>query len=266
MVLPPQSTSRRARRRAARSARRAARRTPPRRPARPPARAVPEHALRLGDCRVRRPAPRGRRSAARSGTSACRRAAARASRRRCRRPARRPARPPPAPWCRVGARLRLDADDRHAPAVPGGDAADQPAAADRDEQRVEVRRLSCASSSAEGALAEQRLGLVVGVDRHARRCSRRTPRSRPARRRSGRRPRPGRRRSRGCVSALAGEATLGTKIVAGIAELLRGVGDRRAVVAARGRDHAAVGTSRGQQVGERAARLERAGVLQATRA
>ena len=35
----------------------------------------------------------------------------------------------------------LDADDLDAALVPGGDAADQAAAADRDQQRVEVGRL-----------------------------------------------------------------------------------------------------------------------------
>ena len=48
-----------------------------------------------------------------------------------------PAAPREAPW-RESAPGRLDADHPDLPGVPGGDAADQPAAADGDEQRVEI--------------------------------------------------------------------------------------------------------------------------------
>ena len=63
-------------------------------------------------------------------------------------------------------------------------------------------------------------------------------------------------------SILAGAATSGTKIVAAQPEPLRGIGDGDAVIAARGGDHAGRRRLPRQQVGEGAARLERAGVLQ----
>src|SRR5207253_6757357 len=46
-----------------------------------------------------------------------------------------------------------------------------------------------------------------------------------------------------------------------LAKLHRGIGDRRAMVAARGRDHAGLRYVTGQEIGESAARLERAGML-----
>ena len=46
--------------------------------------------------------------------------------------------------------------------IPGGDAADQPAAADRDKQRIEIARLIF-QLLAERALAEKRLGLIEGM-------------------------------------------------------------------------------------------------------
>ena len=60
----------------------------------------------------------------------------------------------------------------------------------------------------------------------------------------------------------AGEATAGTKIFAGSAELHRRIRHRGAVVAAGGRDDAGGRRLSQQQIGEGAARLERAGVLE----
>ena len=110
--------------------------------------------------------------------------------------------------------LGLDPDDARLPRVPGRDAADEAAAAHRDQQRVEVRGLA-RQLEPERALAEQRLLLIEGMHRQGAGAAPPRPRSRPARRRSGRRPPRGRRRSRGCGCILAGEDTVGTKMCAG---------------------------------------------------
>ena len=61
---------------------------------------------------------------------------------------------------------------------------------------------------------------------------------------------------------LAGEDTVGTKILRRDAEAHRGVGDGSAVIAAGRRDHAGRRHLAQQQVGEGAARLERSRVLE----
>ena len=58
--------------------------------------------------------------------------------------------------------LRLDGDDPDPAAKPGGDAADQSAAADRDQQRVDVGQIGV-DLAADGALPQQRFRLVEGV-------------------------------------------------------------------------------------------------------
>ena len=73
-------------------------------------------------------------------------------------------RPAASAVCRVGAVSGSTADDADAAGVPGGDAADQPAAADRHQQRVDLRRVGL-DLEPDRALAEQRLRLVVGVHR-----------------------------------------------------------------------------------------------------
>ena len=60
-------------------------------------------------------------------------------------------------------RGRLDADDADATLVPRRNATDQSAAADRDQQRVDVRCLGFELQS-DRTLAEQCLGLIVGMD------------------------------------------------------------------------------------------------------
>ena len=61
-------------------------------------------------------------------------------------------------------RFRLDADDPDASLIPDRDAANQPAAAHRDERRIEVSRLFL-QLEADGSLAKQGFALVKGVDR-----------------------------------------------------------------------------------------------------
>ena len=58
----------------------------------------------------------------------------------------------------------LDAHDLDAALVPGGDAADQPAAADGDQQRVDLGRLPL-QLEADAALPQHGLDLVEGVHR-----------------------------------------------------------------------------------------------------
>jgi hypothetical protein len=61
---------------------------------------------------------------------------------------------------------------------------------------------------------------------------------------------------------LGGRGDVGQKNRGGHAEPLRRIGDRRAMIAAGGRDHAGRGYLAQQQIGKGAARLERAGMLQ----
>ena len=60
--------------------------------------------------------------------------------------------------------LRLDADHLDAAAVPRRDAGDQPAAADRDQNGVELGRILFPFEP-DRALAGDRLGRVIGVHR-----------------------------------------------------------------------------------------------------
>ena len=62
-----------------------------------------------------------------------------------------------------GGELRLDADDLDPSGIPGSDAADEPAAAHRHEERVEIGRILL-EFQPDAALAEQGLGLVIGMD------------------------------------------------------------------------------------------------------
>ena len=156
-------------------------------------------------------------------------------------------------------RLGLDADHGHPPAVPGGDAADEAAAADGHQQRVEQRLLL--ELQRERALPEQRLGLIVGV--HGQRAGLARPRLGGGQR---------------VGVALAADDQLGA-----VAPDARDLGRRRhrryedlrrrphphrrvsdggAVVAAGGRHHAGGRDGAGQEIGEGPASLERAGVLE----
>ena len=60
--------------------------------------------------------------------------------------------------------LRFDRDDLNPAGIPRGDAADQPAASGRDQQRVDLRAIDL-KLQPDRALPEQRLALVVGVHR-----------------------------------------------------------------------------------------------------
>ena len=153
----------------------------------------------------------------------------------------------------------LDADHLDAALVPGGDAADQAAAADRDQQRIEVGRLLL-ELEADAARAQHGLDLVEGVH--------------------GQRARLGdiglARRQRlgvdlaadGQVGAVAADARdlgrrgdLRHEDARLVAEPHGRVGHRRAVIAAGRRGDAGGRHLAQQQIGERPARLEGARVL-----
>ena len=206
------------------------------------------------------------RAPARSGTSARRRGAARASRPRFRRPSASTGRP--ASSARVQRRrgFRLDADDLQAARIPRGDPADQPAAADGDEQACRASGACSSSSRADRALAQRASRPGRRRAPAARRSSPPTPRSRPARRRSVRRPRRGRRRSRGCAACFGGRGHREQRCSPACPSCIARVRHRDAVIAAGGRDDAGRRHVAQQQIGEGAARLERPGVLQAARA
>jgi hypothetical protein len=61
--------------------------------------------------------------------------------------------------------FRLDADDLHVRLIPGRDAADQAAAAHRNQQRIDARRLIL-KFAGQRALAFQCWHRVIGVDAH----------------------------------------------------------------------------------------------------
>ena len=155
--------------------------------------------------------------------------------------------------------LRLDADDANLACEPCGEAADQPAAADRDQQRVERRILL--QLHADRALAEHRLGLVERMHRH----------------RAGlgdigvaRRQRVGDMlacdfQPRAIVADAFGlrrRGDAGQEDRCRYAEPLRGIGDCRAMIAAGRRGDSGRGHLAQQQVGKRAAHLEGTGMLQ----
>ena len=177
-----------------------------------------------------------------------------AARRRIHRPAR---------FQRLGQRgraFRFDADNADRARAPGGDAADQPAAANRDDHCLDVRRLH-RQLETERALTEQRLGLVEGV--HGERAGLF-------------RPRLARRQRVGVAVAaddeigaagadprnLGGRRDRGHENLRRHLELHRGERHGGAVIAARGRDHARARNRAGEQVREGATRLERSGPLE----
>jgi hypothetical protein len=160
----------------------------------------------------------------------------------------------------------LDADDFDPVGEPGGDAGNQPAAADRDEDGVKRRQaqssqvplpfepdrsragdrlgriervdLQRAAFGDIGVAAFLRLGVICAAD--------------DGLRAAGADPRD-----------LRGGRDFRDEDLGGYAELLRRIGDGGAMVAARG-GGAARGRGRaGKKIVERAARLERAGMLQA---
>jgi hypothetical protein len=61
-------------------------------------------------------------------------------------------------------KLGLDTHDPDPSGIPSGDAADQTATNNRHQERLEVRCLIL-EFQADGTLSEQRLGLIVSVDR-----------------------------------------------------------------------------------------------------
>ena len=143
--------------------------------------------------------------------------------------------------------------------MPGGDAADQAAAANRDQQRIELRRLLF-EFQRQRALSQHGLVLVKGMDGQ---------------------------RARLLLPFLAGRQGIGIAVaahhqfgaeIANAADLgggrdrghenlrphallARGIRHRRAVIAARSRDHAGVGNGAREKMGERAPRLEGARML-----
>jgi hypothetical protein len=169
--------------------------------------------------------------------------------------------PPRAKGFRQGrGRVRFDPDDLRAPRIPGGDAADQPTAADGHQQRVDGGGLY-AQFQSDRALAEQGFDPVIGVDRH------RARRGHPflaGRQRVGVAIAPDDQLRAVLADALdlrrrghRGDEDLGAH-----AESPGGVGDGGAVIAARGGHHARSRDLPHQQVGEGAPRLERARVLE----
>jgi hypothetical protein len=157
--------------------------------------------------------------------------------------------------------LGLDRDDPDPAAKPGGETSDQSSAADRDQQRVDVGQVGV-DLAADGALSEQGFGLVERM--HGKRTA--FPAERFARRQ-----RVGialaRNHQLGRVAPdtfdLRRRSDAGQEDGRGNAEPHRGVGHRHAVIAAGRRNHAACRNRSRQQVGEGAARLERARMLQA---
>jgi hypothetical protein len=157
--------------------------------------------------------------------------------------------------------IGLDADDVNAAAVPGGDAADQPAAADRDQQRIDLRRIAF-DLQPDRALPEQRFRLVERM--HWQRTRLRHELF-AGRQRIG--------------IAIAGDDQLGSvaadqcnlrrrrhfrqKDRRFYAARLRRIGNRNAMIAAGSGHHTRLADFARQQVGERTTHLERPGVLQA---
>src|ERR1700687_6179366 len=62
-----------------------------------------------------------------------------------------------------GSSFRLHTDNFDTAGVPGGDAADETASADGDEEGIEIGRLLFKFES-DSSLAEQRFNLIVSVD------------------------------------------------------------------------------------------------------
>ncbi len=156
--------------------------------------------------------------------------------------------------------LRLDPQHARRAAIPGGNPGDQPAASDRDEERVE-RRCLAFGFDAERALAENRLGLIVGVDRQGAgsfgpslACGERVRITRAA------------DEEIGPVIAnaldLGGRGDAGHEDLRPHGEFLRRISDGRAVVSARRSDDARLRNFSREQIGKGAARLERSRMLQ----
>ena len=159
---------------------------------------VPDQPLRLQRWLRRAPARPRRHAPGRSGTSGRRPGA----RQDCPPPARRPAPRPDCParsaLCSVGTALRLDADHLRAAGVPGGDAADQPAAAGCHQHMRQLRRVLFEFPS-DGALARP---ARPDDHRHAPPARRSPPggrATRPAHRHRSRRSAPRARRSLRCA-------------------------------------------------------------------
>src|SRR5262245_26621067 len=158
-----------------------------------------------------------------------------------------------------GRGLRLDADYLDTAGVPACDAANKPAAADRDKERVEVRDLFL-DFQTNCPLAEQRSHLIVRMERE-----------RPTL------PAPGYTRGKRVriafslydqVRAITTDllnlrlrCDAGHKNCSLHPELHSGIGDRHAMIAAGGRYDAGLWEAVGEQVREGAARLERTRML-----
>lgn len=158
-----------------------------------------------------------------------------------------------------GCGFGFDADDFHAAGIPRGDAADEAATADRDEKSVERGELFL-EFEADGALAEQRLGLVEGVD--LQRAGLRGPGF------AGRKGVGVALPSDDEMSAVAADALdffRGTngrdENARGLAKFLGGEGNGGAVVAAGSGDDSGGRDFAGKEIGESAAGFKRTGVL-----
>ncbi|MHC2740901.1 hypothetical protein ACVMFA_006688 [Bradyrhizobium liaoningense] len=162
--------------------------------------------------------------------------------------------------CRVRRLLRLDRDDARPAGVPRRNAADQPAAADRHQQRVDVWRVLLQLQS-DAALAEQGFGLIVGMDG-------KRPGLRDMRLARGERIGVAAARDHKLCAISPDPLGLGRRgdvrheDRGGNAEPLRRIGHGRAVIAAGRGDDTGLRHLPQQQVGEGAARLERSGMLQ----
>ena len=156
--------------------------------------------------------------------------------------------------------FRLDRDYADFPGVPGGDAADQPAAADRDQECVDFRQIGLDFQS-DGALAEHRLRLVVSVDREGAALSDKLLAGAEG---IGINLAPD--HEFGAVVAdpfeLGGRGNAGNEDRRAQPEPLRGIGDGHSVIPAGSGSNPSRWRRAGQEVGEGAARLERAGMLQ----
>ena len=155
--------------------------------------------------------------------------------------------------------FRFHADDLDSRVIPGGDAADQPASADRNQHGVDLWRLLFELQT-DASLAEQRFRLIIGVHYHrAGLC----------------RPQLARRQRIGISFAghhqirsvfpdsfkFRRRRNFRNKNSRRLFQLHCGKRNRRAVIAARGRDHSHLGNLAHQQVGKSASRLERTGML-----
>ncbi len=149
---------------------------------------------------------------------------------------------------------RLDADDLDAAGVPGGDPRDQPAAAHRHQNRIDIRCLR-GKLEPERSLPHDGLVLIERRDRHGAGL-----------------PRPCLAGGQCIRIAVALDSEVGAIVadtrnlgrrgdawnedLGGLSEFHGGIGHRRAMISSRCRDHPGFRHVAAQEIGEGAARLE----------